>query len=106
MRFIPSKLLLIRISLMIFFFVNAGYCAGKLTDDTLAVINKKIITADDFIKSYKDKLTKIGLNDNSETRQKYLMNLVNDELLIAEAKKEGLDKTGSPLRKRRTNLFN
>ena len=43
----------------------------------------------------KKKIRKIGLTDNGDTREKYLNNLVSDELFIAEAKIEGLDKTKS-----------
>lgn len=63
------------------------------TDDTLAIVDKKAITVSEFIKLYKDKLVKLGITDNYDLRLKYLLNLVNDELLIAEAKFRKLDKT-------------
>ena len=85
--------------LLIYFFtgylVNPSFCADNSKNDTLALIGKKVITKEDFITSYKDKLTRIGLTDNGETRINYLMNLVSDELLIAEARNRGLDKSES-----------
>ncbi len=61
--------------------------------DTLAVIGSKVITVQDFKTAYKDKLLRVGLTDNSDTRIKYLLNLVDDEVLIADAKNRGLDKS-------------
>jgi parvulin-like peptidyl-prolyl isomerase len=66
---------------------------GGIPEDTLAIIGSKIITVSDFTSSYKDRLMKLGLTDNGDTRIKYLMNLVDDEIIISKAKKTGLDKT-------------
>jgi parvulin-like peptidyl-prolyl isomerase len=81
--------------LFLFFFMstvtareNANY-----PNDTLAIIGGKIISVSDFIQSYKDRLLRLGLTDNGDTRVKYLMNLVDDEILISKAKKTGSDKT-------------
>ncbi|MDP3149790.1 MAG: peptidylprolyl isomerase, partial [Ignavibacteria bacterium] len=65
--------------------------------DTLAIIDKKIITLNEFQKYYNEKMLKIGLMDNGDTRIKYLQNLVDDELLLSDAKKRGIDKTKSAL---------
>ena len=62
-------------------------------DDTLAVIGGKVITKDQFTKLYKEKLVTLGLTDNGEMRRGYLINLVDDEILIAEAKIRKLDQT-------------
>lgn len=78
---------------MILYLSNPSLYAAIINEDTLAVIENKVITSDDFIASYKEKLTRIGLTDNGETRFGYLMNLVTDELLITEAKNKGFDKT-------------
>jgi len=72
---------------------SASGSGGLSENDTLAVIGKKIITAGDFVESYKEKIMQVGLTDNGEVRLNYLMNLVNDELLISEAEQRGLDKT-------------
>lgn len=74
---------------------SASFCTNNSKNDTLALVGKKAITAEDFIVSYKEKLRSIGLTDNGGTRISYLMNLVSDELLIAEARNRGLDKTES-----------
>jgi parvulin-like peptidyl-prolyl isomerase len=83
--------------LLIYFFTgysfNSSFCADNSKNDTLALVGKKVITTEDFITSYKDKIARIGLTDNGETRINYLMNLVSDELLIAESRNRGLDKT-------------
>ncbi|MCX6152424.1 MAG: peptidylprolyl isomerase [Ignavibacteriales bacterium] len=62
-------------------------------NDTLALIGKKVITSDEFKSKYKEKLVKLGLTDNGETRKNYLINLTEDELLISEAKNKGYNKT-------------
>lgn len=74
-----------------FVFSPASYCLNS-NQDTLAVIDHKVISSSDFISSYKEKLTRIGLTDNGETRLGYLMSLVTDELLIAESKIKGMIK--------------
>ncbi len=61
--------------------------------DTLAVVGEKVITTNQFSKLYKEKLVTLGLTDNGETRRGYLVNLVDDEILIAEAKIRKLDQT-------------
>jgi len=78
--------------ILLFVFSPASYCLNS-NQDTLAVIDHKVISSSDFISSYKEKLTRIGLTDNGETRLGYLMSLVTDELLIAESKNKGYDKT-------------
>lgn len=90
-----NKTLLLLIYFLAGNLFTASFCAGNSKSDTLAIVGTKVITTEDFITSYKDKVITIGLTDNGETRKNYLMNLVSDELLIAEAKKEGLDKTTS-----------
>jgi parvulin-like peptidyl-prolyl isomerase len=77
------------------FAFDSTYCADSSKRDTLAIIGNGVITTEQFVASYKEKLTKIGLTDNGDTRLNYLMNLVIDELLIAEAKNRGFDKTSA-----------
>lgn len=61
--------------------------------DTLAIIGNKIITLEEFSIRYNEKKNETGISDNLETRKNYLENLISDELLIAKAKKNGVDKT-------------
>lgn len=61
--------------------------------DTLAIIGDKIITVDQYLKRFNEKKNETGISDNLEIRKNYLANLVSDELLIAKAKKSGIDKT-------------
>lgn len=72
---------------------SIAYCTDNAKNDTLALVDQKAITTEDFITAYKEKMRKVGLTDNVETRVQYLRNLISDELLIAEAKNQGLDKT-------------
>lgn len=65
----------------------------RLDTDTLAVIGSKAITAEAFSRLYQEKLVRLGLTDNGETRQGYLRNLVDDEILIARARNKKLDRT-------------
>jgi len=73
--------------------ISSSMGAAQKKDDTLAVIGKKAITAAQFEQLYKKKLLTVGLTDNGETRMKYLQNLVDDEILIAHAKRSNLEKT-------------
>ncbi|MEJ5350018.1 MAG: peptidylprolyl isomerase [Melioribacteraceae bacterium] len=66
-----------------------------ISKDTIAIVNNKIIYLDDFVNLYRDKIVKFGVTDSYEFRLKYLLNLINDELLIAEAKFKNLHKTES-----------
>lgn len=62
------------------------------SNDTLAVIGNKTISVDAFKNVYKEKLVKLGLTDTYDLRSKYLQNLVTDQLLIQEAKLQGIEK--------------
>lgn len=62
-------------------------------NDTLAVIGERVITAQQFARLYKEKLVTMGLTDNGEMRRGYLINLVDDAILIAEARNRKLDHT-------------
>jgi parvulin-like peptidyl-prolyl isomerase len=64
----------------------------RANNDTLAVVGTKVITAERFARLYKEKLVKLGLTDNGETRRGYLLNLVDDEVLIAETKNQRIDR--------------
>lgn len=90
-----NKIIFLLIYLLIGDLFNSSFCADNAKNDTLALVGNRVITVQDFITSYNEKLRKIGLIDNGETRLNYLNNLVSDELLIAEAKIKGLDKTKS-----------
>jgi len=69
--------------------------------DTLAVIGQKAITSDQFARAFRERVLGTGLPDNGETRRGYLSNLVDDEVLIAQARKNGLDRTPEGLRELR-----
>lgn len=73
--------------------VSSAQSIHRATIDTLAVIAKKVITSAEFARLYKEKLVRLGLTDNGETRNGYLRNLVDDEVLIAQAKNKKLDRT-------------
>ena len=76
------------------FLISMSYPQKSKSDqDVLAVIGSKAITVREFAKSYQDKLLRNGLTDNGDTRIKYLQNLIDDEVLIADAKNRRLDKS-------------
>ena len=89
-RWMKMKQILLSI-LFLFPFVHPQEKSNDYSD-TLAVIGKKVITINEFQKYYKEKLLSIGLTDNGDTRIKYLQNLIDDEVLIVDAKNKGLDK--------------
>ncbi len=90
-------ILTIRAVAVLFAFMPFAFLhAQSLNDqsiDTLAVVGNHVISMNDFIKAYKDKVMRVGLTDNGDTRYKYLMDMVNDQLLINRAKIEDMDKT-------------
>jgi parvulin-like peptidyl-prolyl isomerase len=73
--------------------ITSAQNINRLNGDTLAVIGKRVITLEEFTRRYREKQVRIGFNDNSETRMGYLRNLVDDEILIAQAKIINLDQT-------------
>jgi len=98
-----------RRSAWIFFGLVIFFCTAlaaskedRASRDTLAIIGNRVITANTFIKLFNEKLVKIGLRDNSNARLGYLLNLVDDEVLIHRAKQEKLDRTGKAIRKKRS----
>ena len=88
-----------KIVILSFLFISGASVAqtNYRSVDTLAIVGNRTITLDEFQTYYKEKLRKIGLTDNGDTRTKYLQNLVDDELLLLDAKKRGVDKTKSAL---------
>ena len=73
--------------------MSIAISASRNSKTTLAIVGRKIITKDQFVKLYKEKLVRFGLTDTEEARSGYLKNLVDDEILIRQAKKEKLDRT-------------
>lgn len=89
---LPIRAVAILFAFMPFAFLHAQSLNDQ-SIDTLAVVGNHVISMDDFIEAYKDKVLRVGLTDNGDTRYKYLMDMVNDQLLINRAKIEGMDKT-------------
>lgn len=69
------------------------YRSESKANDTLALVGDAIITSQCFEQLYREKLLKHGINDNITMREGYLNNLVADELIIYQAKREKLDRT-------------
>lgn len=59
--------------------------------DVLAVIGDKVVYNDDFVTRFQQARQKSGLPDNGQVRRQILQNMVNEELLIIEAKRKGFD---------------
>lgn len=92
LRFSANDCGILKAVLFILFITSDPHAYCQSTD-TLAVIGDKVITTGEFIRDYSEKINSTGLTDRIETRSKYLQNLIDDELLIAGAKKIGLDKS-------------
>lgn len=96
MSYLERQLRIIPVAAFLLAAISAlalGASRGLQKDDTLAVVAGKVITKEQFSKLYKEKLVTLGLTDNGEVRRGYLVNLVDDEILIAEAKIQKLDQT-------------
>ncbi|MGE5499592.1 MAG: peptidylprolyl isomerase [Syntrophothermus sp.] len=70
-----------------------SFCRVGPGNDTLALINDTPVTSQTFARLYAEKIGRLGLTDNGDVRQKYLLNLVSDEVLIQKAKFDGMDRT-------------
>lgn len=84
--------LLIPAMLFVMFSSSPIISKENANSDTLAVVGKFVLTENIYIESYNAKLKETGLSDNVEIRQKYLHNLVNDAIIIEEARRRGYDK--------------
>ncbi|NOX36020.1 MAG: hypothetical protein GXO78_00635 [Calditrichaeota bacterium] len=62
------------------------------SEDVLARIDRSSITTDDFRKRFQELKVRMGLPDNGQTRRELLKNMVNEKLLIIEAKHRGYDR--------------
>jgi len=74
--------------------LNFMYCEKRnvRTDsNTLAVVGKRTIDKDYFIKRYKDFRQQTGASDNGMTRRSVLNNIIAEELLLVEARNRGYD---------------
>ena len=80
------------LTVMVFLvFMNCEKKNAQIDSKTLAVIGKKIIDQDYFIKRYKDFRRQTGAADNGLARRSVLNNMVSEELLIAEAHNRNYD---------------
>ena len=81
-------------SFFIAFFCVLISCERKpaITADTLAVIENRTITKNDFKKRYLDfrRKTGEGVQDTYDTRKKLLSNMIDEDVLIYEAIQEKL----------------
>ncbi|MDZ7261091.1 MAG: peptidylprolyl isomerase, partial [candidate division KSB1 bacterium] len=68
--------------------ISALNCTNQRAD-VLAIIGKRTVTIDDFATRYKSIRQKMNLPDNGQVRKEIFRNLVNEELLIAEAVSRG-----------------
>jgi foldase protein PrsA len=87
---------------ILFFSTSFASNEDRLRSDTLATVGNKAITTNDFVKLYRERLTRLGLTDNGSARLGYLMNLVDDEVMIKQAKQEKLDRTSEAADKKRS----
>ena len=61
------------------------------SEDVLARVDQSYITINDFQKRFQELKVRMGLPDNGQTRRELLKNMVNEKLLIIEAKNRGYD---------------
>jgi parvulin-like peptidyl-prolyl isomerase len=91
------------IGLVVFLFtISFALSEDRIINDTLAIIGDKVITLNRFGELFREKLITIGLTDNSSTRLGYLLNLVDDEILINHARQEKFGRTSEAADKKRS----
>ena len=96
----PAHFLLRKIFLSLMIITLYSGCGEKLpqiTENTLAIIGKRSIDKNDFVKRYQyfRQRTGEGVPDTYEARRQVLNNYVDEILLITEAERRGLDKDGA-----------
>jgi parvulin-like peptidyl-prolyl isomerase len=64
----------------------------KINENTLAVVGNRTIDIECFKKRYQDFNSRTGADDNGQARRSILKNIINEELLINEARKKEYDK--------------
>lgn len=64
----------------------------KINENTLAVVGTRTIDIEYFKKRYQNFSSRTGADDNGQARRSILKNIINEELLINEARKNGYDK--------------
>jgi parvulin-like peptidyl-prolyl isomerase len=80
------------LTVMVFlFFIKCEKKNGRIDSNTLAVIGKRIIDQDYFIKRYKDFRKQTSAADNGLARRSVLYNIIGEELLIIEAHNRNYD---------------
>ena len=72
-------------------FSNCEKKNGRISSNTLAIIENRTIDEQYFTKRYNDFINKTGSADNGLARRSVLNNLIAEELLILEARKRGYD---------------
>ncbi|MCD6100938.1 MAG: peptidylprolyl isomerase [Candidatus Marinimicrobia bacterium] len=73
--------------------ILASTCGSK--KEYLAKIDKNFITKDQFVKRYKDILFHLSVSDNFELRRSLLNRMIDELILIEEAKRIGLNSDSS-----------
>lgn len=74
------------------FFQSCSDNTPQIDENTLAVVGNKIIDTEHFAKRYQDFRSRTGVDDNGQARRSVLKNIINEELLISEARRRGYDK--------------
>jgi parvulin-like peptidyl-prolyl isomerase len=82
-----SFILIISISL----YLSCNNTSPKINNNTLAVVGEKKIEIDYFKERYKDFRSQTGVSDNGQARRSLLKNIINEELLINEARTRDYD---------------
>jgi parvulin-like peptidyl-prolyl isomerase len=94
MRFVSYKsffLSFIFFALVIIFISKCKNGYNTSDPNTLALVDKKLIDKNIFIKRYKDFRLRTGSPDNGLARRSILNTLVSEELLILEARRRGYE---------------
>lgn len=99
---IRKSVLIIAVLLLIGLIGFAFYNLPERNQTTLAIVGERAIDQDEFIKRYQDfrLRTGEGVPDTYEARRQVLNQYVDEEVLITEAKRRGLNKDETARRER------
>jgi parvulin-like peptidyl-prolyl isomerase len=92
--FLNKILIYFSFFLPILFSFHCDNLNSNKNQEVLAVVGNEQILQSDFVKRYVHFKEKTGATDNGEARRKVLKSIIQEELLILEAKQRGLDSDG------------
>ncbi len=89
---VVSIVVAVAVAVLVTLFLTRGSRSHDTPDSTLATVGKTTISLASLDSRLSDLQLRIGIPDNGDTRKELLRGMVNDRLLLLEARAKGLDR--------------